>query len=114
VATRVLVKGEAVAAPKGRADDFGWGARREGARQAVPDQAAPQAVTVVPEATPVPAVSQPLQERDVGKKSAPGKQASQPEQPSPAKKPKPAAAVPRPPASVGANNGGFVPFGGAR
>ncbi len=115
IANRVLIKGEPVAPPKGRADDFIW-PRRGGA---VAVQSAP--------AQPVNATAaQPSQERDTGKKSpaAPGKQTGQSDQPAqqnqrnpPAanpQKPRPPAVVsreaPRPPAPVGASSA-VVPFG---
>jgi hypothetical protein len=106
VATRVLVKGEPVAPPKGRADDFVWPAR--GAPPA-------QSQASIPAAAP-PVDTPPVQEVDTGKKSPPaqtqqttkkGKAAAENERNPPSargKQTKPAASrdVPRPPASVGA------------
>jgi hypothetical protein len=124
VATRVLVKGEPVAPPKGRADDFGWPPRGAAlAAQPVPEnETSSQAATSAPAQ---PAAAQPAQGRDTGKKSPATsvRQASQSDQPlqqilrSPPvtnqQKPKPPAAtsrdVPRPPGSVGAS--AVVPFG---
>jgi hypothetical protein len=120
IATRVLIKGEPVAAPRGRADDFGWTARRDTtATPPAAEKTSSQTAMPAPEMPP-PSASPPV-ERDPGKKP-PGKQASQPEpaaqserNPPVAKKPKPAATreAPRPPASVGAD-AGFVPFGSRR
>jgi hypothetical protein len=123
-ATRVLIKGEPVAAPKGRADDFGWASRRGAAAAQPASDKAPSEQTASAPAQPVAsAAPQVTPERETGKKMLPGKQAGQPDQPAREvnqapgpRKPKPAPAAtasrdaPRPPASVG-SGGGFVPFG---
>jgi hypothetical protein len=73
IVTRVLIKGEPVAAPRGRADDFVW-PRRGGAAAA---QSAPEKATDSQAA--IAAAAEPAQEQDSGKNSAtaPGKQAGQ-------------------------------------
>jgi hypothetical protein len=123
VAARVLVKGEPIAPPKGRADEFIWPPRASPvAVQSVP-QSNPQAAAPAPNST----AAQSVQDRDAGKKNAAtGKQSSQAEQSAqqavrarPAasqQKPKPPASasrdVPRPPASVGSS--ASAPFGWMR
>ncbi len=130
VATRVLVKGEPVAPPKGRADDFIWPPRGGAvAVQSVPEKDSSSQAAVPASTQPVGAGgAQSVQELGTGKKSPAtrGKQTGQSGQPvadsartPPAAAPKqskpPAAVsrnVPRPPASVGASS--IVPFGWMR
>ncbi|MEA2951025.1 MAG: uncharacterized protein QOJ96_545, partial [Alphaproteobacteria bacterium] len=124
VAARVLVKGEPIAPPKGRADEFIWPPRASPVAVQSAPQSNPQAA-----AAPVPnsTAAQSVQDRDAGKKNAAtGKQSSQAEQSAqqavrnrPAasqQKPKPPASasrdVPRPPASVGSS--ASAPFGWMR
>jgi hypothetical protein len=121
IATRVLVKGDALAAPKGRADDFIWPPRSGAVTSQSPPEAEANQQAAVPPAPLDTTGAKPSPERDAGKKSpASGKQAAQSGQPvgesgrlpPPAQKPKPPVAVsrdtPRPPAPVGTS--ALVPF----
>jgi hypothetical protein len=123
IAARVLIKGEAVAPPKGRADDFVWPRRSSAlAGQAAPENAEPQTANLpmedsVPEPAATSSVPSPALPRDANKKSpvVPAKQAGPVDQGLPSlrnpvaanpQKPKPPAVVsretpPRPPASIG-------------
>jgi hypothetical protein len=96
LATRVLVKGEPVAPPKGRADDFGWPARGAGAAA----QPAPENTqAAMPAQSAEPPAAQPAPDAEPGRKTPAAAPAP--------KKPKPPGSVsrdvPRPPASVGAS-----------
>jgi hypothetical protein len=113
--TRVLIKGDALAAPKGRADDFVWPPRSGGVVSQAPAEPESSQEAAVPEtAQPLDAIGvKPGQERDAGRKNAtaPAKPAGQSTQavvvPASQQKPKPPVTVsretPKPPASVGAS-----------
>jgi uncharacterized protein len=107
IATRVLTKGESVAAPSGRADDFGW---PRGAPRAAAEPAVELPVASAPAPTPVAAPSRPTVTA-----AAPTAQASEPAaEPAPAE-PKPVRRkpAPRPVVKRDVRPEPFSPFGSA-
>ncbi|MGE0062357.1 MAG: GDSL-type esterase/lipase family protein [Xanthobacteraceae bacterium] len=112
-ATRVLVKGEAIRPPRGRADDFTWPRQSTGTEQLSPTAAAARATTpppapAKPAATPAakPAKPEAKPERSVSRAPAAEQPQQKPAQARPAA-PHPSAthpagqqAAPRPPAQV--------------
>jgi len=113
-ATRVLVKGEPVAAPRGRADDFALKPDGDG-KAVVPPAAAvpagamaaaPPAETVRPEPAATP------DKKAVGPKNAPAAKTTQNTAPKPRSEPRPVRPqqrddAPRPPRPIGLFGGGF-------
>jgi hypothetical protein len=116
-ATRVLVKGEAIRPPRGRADDFTWPRQSAGTEQLSPTAAAARAATPQTATPTVPAAAKPMPPAPpvaatpAKPESKPDRSASRapaatppPHQPTPrqqAPKPaQPAHAAPRPPAQV--------------
>ena len=109
LAARTLVKGEALAPPAGRADDFVW-PRREVGREQVKGES--PVANVTPDGTAAPAQKPPQQQKKPVRpaQAAPGlrdffggfgAQPAQRQAPPPAAGPRPPGNVPRPPGSVG-------------
>jgi hypothetical protein len=122
IATKVLAKGETVAAPPGRADNFAWpnGSQSKSAAAApetpIADQPKPGApVTAQPKAVPSALASAPVdikqQERKKGSagkltRQKPARNSTPPEVTAPRP---PQDDVPRPPMSIGPSGGPFGP-----
>jgi hypothetical protein len=112
-ATRVLVKGEPVAAPRGRADDFALKPDSDGKAVVPPAAAVPAGAMAAAPAETVP--SEPAATADkkaTTPKNAPAAKTTQNTSPKPRTEPKPVRPqqrddVPRPPRGIGLFGGGF-------
>ena len=97
LAARTLVKGEALAPPAGRADDFAWPRREVGREQAKGEtpsaSVSPEGTAAAPNAPPKPKKPRPIQSGTPAPRDFFGNPQQQPP-------PRPAS-VPRPPGSVG-------------
>ena len=103
LAARTLVKGEPLAPPAGRADDFAWPRREVGREQAKGETpvaaVSPDGTVTAPNTPPKPAKKlRPLQSGNPSLRDLFGGFGGAPRQPAP---PKPAPSTPRPPGSVG-------------